>query len=78
MRAVSPSLTNPRSTPGTRLDCWASNSQRIHFLHVRSAEPNAMPLLMTHGWPVRIAGRRRGKVNSTAEATLRPWRCPIC
>lgn len=23
----------------------------IHFLHVRSAEPAAMPMLMTHGWP---------------------------
>lgn len=23
----------------------------IHFLHVRSAEPEAMPLLMAHGWP---------------------------
>lgn len=23
----------------------------IHFLHVRSPEHNAMPLLMTHGWP---------------------------
>ncbi len=23
----------------------------IHFLHVSSNEPNAMPLLMTHGWP---------------------------
>ncbi len=23
----------------------------IHFLHIRSPEPNAMPLLMTHGWP---------------------------
>ena len=23
----------------------------IHFLHVRSAEPDAMPLLMAHGWP---------------------------
>jgi len=23
----------------------------IHFLHVRSPEPGAMPLLMTHGWP---------------------------
>jgi microsomal epoxide hydrolase len=23
----------------------------IHFLHVRSREPNAMPLLLTHGWP---------------------------
>lgn len=23
----------------------------IHFLHVRSAEPAAMPLVLTHGWP---------------------------
>lgn len=23
----------------------------IHFFHVRSPEPNALPLLMTHGWP---------------------------
>ncbi len=26
----------------------------IHFMHVRSPEPNAMPLLMTHGWPGSI------------------------
>jgi pimeloyl-ACP methyl ester carboxylesterase len=23
----------------------------IHFLHIRSPEPNALPLLLTHGWP---------------------------
>ena len=23
----------------------------IHFIHVRSRHPNAMPMLMTHGWP---------------------------
>ncbi|WP_404804886.1 epoxide hydrolase family protein [Metapseudomonas lalkuanensis] len=23
----------------------------IHFIHVRSRNPNAMPLIMTHGWP---------------------------
>lgn len=23
----------------------------IHFLHVRSPEPDAMPLILTHGWP---------------------------
>ena len=23
----------------------------IHFLHVRSTEPDALPLLLTHGWP---------------------------
>ncbi|WP_413408554.1 epoxide hydrolase N-terminal domain-containing protein [Paenibacillus amylolyticus] len=27
--------------------------ENIHFLHVRSPEPNALPLLMIHGWPVR-------------------------
>jgi pimeloyl-ACP methyl ester carboxylesterase len=25
--------------------------QTIHFLHVKSPEPRAMPLLITHGWP---------------------------
>jgi len=30
----------------TRID-----EQTIHFLHVRSPEPDALPLLMTHGWP---------------------------
>ena len=25
--------------------------QRVHFLHVRSAAPGALPLIMTHGWP---------------------------
>jgi pimeloyl-ACP methyl ester carboxylesterase len=23
----------------------------IHFLHIRSTEPDALPLIMTHGWP---------------------------
>ena len=23
----------------------------IHFIHVRSRDPNALPLIMTHGWP---------------------------
>jgi pimeloyl-ACP methyl ester carboxylesterase len=26
----------------------------IHFLHVRSGNPNAMPLIITHGWPGSI------------------------
>jgi epoxide hydrolase len=26
----------------------------IHFLHVRSTEPTAMPLIITHGWPGSI------------------------
>lgn len=28
---------------------------RIHFIHVRSPNPDAMPLLMTHGWPGSVA-----------------------
>jgi epoxide hydrolase len=27
------------------------DGQNIHFLHVRSAEPGAFPLIFTHGWP---------------------------
>ena len=27
----------------------------IHFLHVRSKDPDALPLLLTHGWPSTIA-----------------------
>ena len=30
------------------------NGQRIHFLHVLSAEPNALPLICTHGWPMSV------------------------
>jgi pimeloyl-ACP methyl ester carboxylesterase len=27
------------------------DGQRVHFLHVRSPESDALPLVMTHGWP---------------------------
>ncbi|MFE9579087.1 epoxide hydrolase family protein [Nocardia sp. NPDC006044] len=27
------------------------DGQRIHFLHVRSTQDNAFPLILTHGWP---------------------------
>jgi epoxide hydrolase len=30
------------------------DGQNIHFLHVRSPESNAMPLILTHGWPGSI------------------------
>jgi pimeloyl-ACP methyl ester carboxylesterase len=30
------------------------DGQRIHFLHVRSPEPDATPLLLLHGWPGSI------------------------
>jgi epoxide hydrolase len=28
---------------------------RVHFLHVRSPEPGALPLILTHGWPGSVA-----------------------
>jgi epoxide hydrolase len=27
------------------------DGQDVHFIHVRSSEPNALPLIITHGWP---------------------------
>ena len=30
------------------------DGQNIHFLHVRSPEPDAFPLVLTHGWPGSI------------------------
>ncbi len=30
------------------------DGQPIHFLHVRSPEPDALPLLMMHGWPSSV------------------------
>ena len=27
------------------------DGQNVHFLHVRSADPDATPLLLLHGWP---------------------------
>lgn len=30
------------------------DGQNVHFLHVRSPEPNAFPLILTHGWPMSV------------------------
>ena len=30
------------------------DDQTVHFLHVRSPEPGALPLIITHGWPGSI------------------------
>lgn len=30
------------------------DGQNVHFLHVRSPEPNALPLMLIHGWPGSI------------------------
>ncbi|MGH9082050.1 MAG: epoxide hydrolase N-terminal domain-containing protein, partial [Acidimicrobiales bacterium] len=31
------------------------DGQQIHFVHVRSRVPGALPLIMTHGWPSTFA-----------------------
>ncbi len=31
------------------------DGQRLHFLHVRSGRPEAIPLLLLHGWPGSVA-----------------------
>lgn len=30
------------------------DGQRVHFIHARSPEPDAMPLICTHGWPMSV------------------------
>jgi len=39
-----------------RLDHFRTviDGQSIHFVHARSAQPDAMPLVLTHGWPGSI------------------------
>lgn len=28
----------------------------VHFFHIRSPEPDALPVIMTHGWPGSVVG----------------------
>jgi pimeloyl-ACP methyl ester carboxylesterase len=37
----------------------AIDGQDIHFIHVRSPEPGALPLVLTHGWPGSFVEFRR-------------------
>src|SRR5581483_5803895 len=30
------------------------DGEQIHFVHVRSDEPDALPLIVTHGWPMSV------------------------
>jgi epoxide hydrolase len=30
------------------------DGQQVHFLHVKSPEPDALPLICTHGWPMSV------------------------
>jgi microsomal epoxide hydrolase len=31
------------------------DGQQVHFIHARSPEPDALPLIITHGWPGSVA-----------------------
>ncbi|WP_330335564.1 epoxide hydrolase (plasmid) [Streptomyces sp. NBC_00536] len=47
-----------------RLNEWPQfttviDGARVHFAHIRSPEPDATPLLMTHGWPGSIVEFQR-------------------
>jgi len=43
-----------------RMNAWPQflttiDGQRIHFIHARSPEPQARPLIISHGWPGSVA-----------------------
>jgi len=58
----------------------------IHFIHVRSKSPNALPLIITHGWPGSIIEQLKivdpltnptahgGKAEDAFDATCGPRR----
>ena len=44
----------------------------IHFLHVRSKHENALPLIITHGWPGSVIEFM--KIIGPPDRSDRPWR----
>ena len=53
------------------------DGQTIHFLHVRSPEPDAVPLLITHGYPGSVAEFMKTSARSPTRpptAAIRPTR----
>ena len=48
----------------------------IHFIHVRSRHENALPLIMTHGWPGSVrAPRDRRSPDRPDQVRWHPRRC---
>ncbi len=39
------------------------NGIDLHFVHLRSADPDAVPLVLSHGWPGSFFGARRLLLN---------------
>src|SRR3954469_21958893 len=55
-----------------QLNAWPQftttiDGANVHFAHVRSPEPGATPLIVTHGWPGSVVEFQRG-----AEAVADP------
>ena len=44
----------------------------IHFIHVRSKHANALPVIITHGWPGSIIEQL--KIIDPLTESDRPWR----
>ncbi len=44
----------------------------IHFIHVRSRHPNALPVIVTHGWPGSVVEQLGD--HWSAHRPDRPWR----
>ncbi|MEV6216844.1 epoxide hydrolase family protein [Nocardia sp. NPDC051833] len=42
------------------------DGQRVHFTHVRSPEPGALPLVLVHGWPFTDFGATIGPLTNPA------------
>ena len=49
LRDLAQQLAPVHGPPG-----WPGRSLPVHFIHLRSPEPNARPLLLSHGWPGSI------------------------
>ena len=48
----------------------------VHFIHVRSAEPGAMPLILTHGWPGSVSEFLKILADAVVESVKIPPRSP--
>ena len=40
-----------RGSTGGRTFLTEIDGEQVHFIHARSPEPDALPLVVTHGWP---------------------------
>src|SRR2546421_6769561 len=53
----------------------------VHFIHVESPAPDALPLVMTHGWPGSVSSSSTSSARSPTRprtAATRPTRSTSC